>query len=160
MKLNFCVVCGSKDDLHQHHIEPIVYSNKKRNKSRKVLDINKPLKECSTFEIFAYLFDEGFISEDDTITVCSYHHNLLHGVMKYQKIQHTELIKEGQKKAREKGVKFGRPSRITPILIDQVKEMRRNGIGIRRIAKNIGGGVGTVYKCIGSNHSGKKPLDP
>jgi len=148
MKLNFCVVCGTKEDLHQHHIEPIVYSNKKRNKSRRVLDVNKPLKECSTFEIFAHLFDEGFISEDDTITVCSYHHNLIHGVMKYQKNQQGEMIKEGQKRARENGVKFGRPSKITPILIDQVKEMRRNGVGIKRIAKNTELGIGTVYKLL------------
>ena len=148
MKLNFCVVCGTKEDLHQHHIEPIVYSNKKRNKSRKVLDVNKPLKECSTFEIFAYLFDEGFISEDDTITVCSYHHNLIHGVMKYQKNQQGEMIKEGQKRARENGIKFGRPSKITPILIDQVREMRRNGVGIKRIAKNTELGIGTVYKLL------------
>lgn len=148
MKLNFCVVCGTKQDLHQHHIEPIVYSNKTRKKSRKELDFNKPLKECSTFEIFAYLFDEGFISEDDIITVCSYHHNLLHGVMKYQKNQQSEMIKEGQKRARENGVKFGRPSKITPILIDQVKEMRRSGVGIKRIAKNTELGIGTVYKLL------------
>ena len=83
MKLTFCVVCGTDKDLHQHHIEPVVWSRINRTAKKKYYNPNAPLKDCSFTEIFAYLFDIGIISDDETITVCSYHHHLLHGIIKY-----------------------------------------------------------------------------
>jgi len=146
MKLDFCVVCGCQTDLHQHHIEPVVFSKKKRIKSRQKVDINKPLNLCSTFEIFSYLFDEGYISDNDTITVCSYHHNLLHGIMKFQKTEHGNMIKEGLEEAKRNGIVLGRPSTAaTKENYESVKSLRNQGWGIKRISTHLKIGVGSVY---------------
>ena len=68
MKLGFCAVCGTTEGLHQHHIQPIILTGIKRTRKRGY-NSNKPLKDCDSKEIFAFLFDQGVISDDETITV-------------------------------------------------------------------------------------------
>lgn len=147
MKLQFCAVCGTTTDLQQHHIEPVVLSGIERKRKKKY-DNNKPLKDCTAMEVFAFLFDQGIISDDGELTVCSYHHNLLHGIVKFQKAEHYKLIKEGQEKARLKGVKFGRPTKATPDMYIRVKELRESDFGIKTIASKLRIGVGTVYSIL------------
>jgi hypothetical protein len=146
MKLDFCVVCGTKDDLHQHHIEPLIRGKIKKVSVNKSYDENKSLKDCDTYEIFGFLMDQGFISDDGCITVCSFHHNIIHGVLKYTKAKATEMIKKGQEAARERGVKIGRPSNLTLERYNNIKEdLIKGELGIKRIAKKYGVGVGTIY---------------
>ena len=59
MKLDFCAVCGTTNDLHQHHIEPVVYSRINRKAKNKNYDSNKKLKDCTSIEVFAWLFRLG-----------------------------------------------------------------------------------------------------
>lgn len=151
MKLEFCAVCGTTESLHQHHIEPVVVTNIKRKK-KKGYNENKPLKECDSIEVFAWLFDQGVITDDGTITVCDYHHNILHGIVKFQKAQHDSLIKLGIKKARENGATWGRPTKLNLDLFNKVKAMREQSIGIKTIAKKLGIGVGTVYRVINGEY--------
>ena len=146
MKLDFCCVCGTKEDLQQHHLEPVVFTGAKR-KSKKY-DPNKQLKDCDSFELFACLFNKGFISDDATLTVCSFHHNILHGVVKFQKNLHSEMIKEGLDKVRNSGVKLGRPSNITDNTKKQVVILRKGGQGPKQICKALKIGCGTYYKII------------
>ena len=144
MKLNFCVVCGTKEDLHQHHITPIIRSKIKHVSKNKKYDPDKKLKECDTYEIFGYLFDQGFISDDGEITVCSFHHHIIHGIVKYQKTLHSNMVKEGQNVARKSGKHIGRPSSVTEDMKNKVLEQKNDKVGIKRIAKNLNIGVGTV----------------
>ena len=146
MKLDFCCVCGTKEDLQQHHLEPVVFTGSKR-KSKKY-DSNKQLKDCDSFELFACLFDKGFISDDATLTVCSFHHNILHGVVKFQKNLHSEMIKQGLDKVRNSGVKLGRPTNITDNTKKQVVILRKGGQGPKDICKSLKIGCGTYYKII------------
>ena len=44
------------------------------------------------------------------------------------------------------GKTIGRPSQITDALITSIKFMREQGVGIKKIAKELNVGVGTVYK--------------
>jgi hypothetical protein len=148
MVLDFCVVCGTKTDLHQHHIEPIVFSNVKRTHKKKNYDPNKKLSESTFIEIFAYLFDLGMITESGTITVCSYHHHLLHGIVKFQMAEHSTLIKRGLDKAREKGSRLGRPTNVTDECIDDVIQQYTQKTSIQKIATLHKIGVGTVYKIL------------
>jgi hypothetical protein len=147
MKLEFCAVCGVKTDLHQHHIEPVVFSKIGR-KTPKGYDSNKQLKDCTSIEVFKWLFDQGIISDDGEVTVCSYHHHLMHGIVKFQVAEHNKLIKEGQRKARENGVNIGRPTKITDDMRNEVSVLRDNKVGIRTIAKRLNIGIGTVYSII------------
>jgi hypothetical protein len=147
MKLEFCAVCGVTTDLHQHHIEPVVFSKIGRKKA-KGYDSNKQLKDCTSIEVFKWLFDQGIISDDGEVTVCSYHHHLMHGIVKFQVAEHNKLIKEGQRKARENGVNIGRPTKITDDMRNEVSVLRDNKVGIRTIAKRLNIGIGTVYSII------------
>jgi len=150
MKLSFCAVCGTTEDLHQHHIDPVVMTGAKRKK-HKGFDANKPLSQCTSQEIFAFLFSQGIISDDEELTVCSYHHNILHGIIKYQRAEHNKLIKEGIRKAVENGVKLGRPTVVNNTMKETVRELRRNGKGIKTIAKDLNIGIGTVYSIMNSS---------
>ncbi len=147
MKLDFCAVCGITTDLQQHHVEPVIMSGISRKKTKKY-DGDKPLKDCSSMEIFAYLFDLGIITDDGEITVCSFHHNILHGIIKFQKAEHRKMVIEGQQRAKANGVVIGRPSKLTPSMYERIKEMRANNFGIKTIAKKLKLGVGTVYSAL------------
>ena len=157
MKLEFCAVCGVKTDLHQHHIEPVVFSKIGRKKV-KGYDANKALKDCTSMEVFRWLFDQGIISDDGEITVCSYHHHLMHGIIKFQKTEHVNLVKEGQRKARERGVRMGRPTKITDDMVKEVVILIDEGVGIKRIAKSMSIGIGTIYSIMKQNDIKSKNL--
>jgi len=141
-------------DTHKHHIDPVVYDPHGHGRKRKnlkinpIFDANKKLGECTFTEIFSYMFTLGCISEKETITLCTYHHNIMHGIMKFQKAQHSNLIKEGVKRAKERGVKIGRPVSVTNETRDTICEMFKNGVTRKQIAKKLRVGCGTVYKTL------------
>ena len=147
MKLNFCAVCGIETDLQQHHIKPVVFSKICRNKS-KGYDASKQLKDCTSMEVFRWLFDQGIISDDGEVTVCSYHHNLMHGIVKFQKAEHTTLIKAGIARAKANGIKCGRPSKVNDSVRAAVRLLREQGKPIRQIARTLNIGVGTTYSIL------------
>lgn len=63
-----------------------------------------------------------------------------------------ELIRErilaGQKRAREQGVKIGRPSKMNDAVRTSVKLLRDRGMGIKAISKTLQIGVGSVYSAL------------
>jgi DNA invertase Pin-like site-specific DNA recombinase len=56
-----------------------------------------------------------------------------------------ERVIAGQNRARARGVKMGRPSKMNDGLRSAIQLLRENGMGIKQIAKEVGVGVGTVY---------------
>jgi DNA invertase Pin-like site-specific DNA recombinase len=60
----------------------------------------------------------------------------------------TERILAGQARAKQNGVKFGRPSKMNDGMRSAVKLLREKGMGIKQIAKQLQIGVGTVYSVI------------
>jgi len=54
----------------------------------------------------------------------------------------------GQKRAKAQGKHIGRPTNLNEGLIHSIKYMKEQGIGIRKIAKDLSVGVGTVYKVL------------
>jgi hypothetical protein len=120
MKLDFCCVCGDKEDLHQHHIVPVVLSGVKRTSD----------------------------TSDNTITVCAYHHDIIHGVIKNRSADHSTMIKKGMENAKQKGIKVGRPSKLNSNLMTKVYHMWLEEYSIRDISKTCGIGIGTTYKAI------------
>jgi DNA invertase Pin-like site-specific DNA recombinase len=56
----------------------------------------------------------------------------------------AERVKAGLRNARAKGKKLGRPKRIVDA--KQVASLRAQGLGVRAIAKQLGVGVGTLYR--------------
>ena len=152
MKLDFCAICGKKTDLHQHHIEPVVFSGISRGRA-KGYNGDKPLKDCTSMEVFRWLFNQGIITDDGEITVCSYHHNIMHGIVKFQKAEHTTLIKAGIARAKANGIKCGRPSKVNDSVRTAVRLLREQGKSIRQIARTLSIGVGTTYSILSSEIS-------
>ena len=144
--------CDSKDDLHEHHITPVVYDPSGRRKVNvkinRLFDPSKPLGECGFTEVFSYMFRLGCITEKDTITLCAYHHNVMHGIIKFNKTQHSNMVKEGIEKARKSGVRMGRPPSVTNETKKLICEMYQNGAKKKNIAKTLRVGCGTVYATL------------
>lgn len=151
MILDFCAVCGTTEDLQQHHIEPVVLSGIARHK-RKKYNVKVHLGNATAFDCFARLFDLGVVSDDESLTVCSYHHNILHGIMKFQKIEHNKLIKAGMKNAKRNGTKsgkpIGRPTKVNENTEDEIRQLVDSGMSKTKICKTLGIGVGTLYNII------------
>jgi len=62
-------------------------------------------------------------------------------------IKYIDVI-AGQNRAKAKGVKIGRPSKMNSGLKSAIQLLRFNGMGIKQIAKECGVGIGTVYSVI------------
>ena len=60
----------------------------------------------------------------------------------------SERVKLGMKRTDKK---IGRPTNINDGLINSVKFMRGQGVAIKKIAKELKIGVGTVYKVMERN---------
>ena len=59
-----------------------------------------------------------------------------------------ERVIAGQQRAKAEGKHIGRPSNVTDGTLNAVKHMRENNVPIKRIAKDLHIGVGTVYKVL------------
>ena len=59
-----------------------------------------------------------------------------------------ERVKSGQDRAKSQGKHIGRPSNLNDGLIHSIKYMREQGLGIRKIAKELKVGVSTIYKVM------------
>ena len=59
-----------------------------------------------------------------------------------------ERVLASHERAKAEGKTIGRPSQINDALKTSIKFMRENGLGIKKIAKQLNVGVGTVYKVI------------
>lgn len=147
MKLEFCAVCGTTNDLQQHHIEPVVLSGVERYKKKKYNERTQ-LKNATGHDCFSRLFDLGVISDDESLTVCSYHHNILHGMIKFQKMEHNKLIKEGMKRAQANGKVIGRPTNVNEKTLEDIKRLTDEGYSVTKIVKKLKIGVGSYYKLV------------
>ena len=63
----------------------------------------------------------------------------------------SERVRIGQERAKSQGKHIGRPSNLNDGLVHSIKYMREQGLGIRKIAKELKVGVGTIYKVIGTD---------
>ena len=59
-----------------------------------------------------------------------------------------ERVVAGQNRAKARGVKMGRPSKMNDGLRSAIQLLRSNGMGIKQIAREVGVGIGTVYSVI------------
>ena len=59
-----------------------------------------------------------------------------------------ERVIAGQQRAKSQGKHIGRPSSINEGLTHSIKYMKGQGVGIRKIARELKVGIGTVYKVL------------
>ena len=66
----------------------------------------------------------------------------------FERSMTKERILASHARAKAEGKSIGRPSQINDALITSINFMREKGVGIKKIAKELNIGVGTVYKVI------------
>ena len=59
-----------------------------------------------------------------------------------------ERVIAGQQRAKAEGKHIGRPSNLNEGIVNAVRQLRENKVPIKRIAKDLHIGVGTVYKVL------------
>ena len=125
MILNFCAVCGTTEDLHQHHIVPRSVS---------------------------FLMEEHK-DNDETITLCAYHHDIIHEVKRKRWDTHSNMVKEGLAKRRAKGLRIGKNPTLTREMVNNIKQMFADGVGVREIMRTLKIGTKAYYFVVRNNDS-------
>lgn len=75
--------------------------------------------------------------------------NIFASLASFERSQILERTALGRERAKARGVKFGRPSKMNESVAEAVKQLRQRGAGIKEISKSLKIGVGTVYKVLG-----------
>ena len=74
--------------------------------------------------------------------------NIFACLASYERTQILERTALGRERAKARGVKFGRPSKMNSSVAQAVRLLREKGAGIKDIAKSLEIGIGSVYKCL------------
>jgi len=74
--------------------------------------------------------------------------NLFACLANYERTQILERTALGRARAKQRGVRFGRPSKYNESVRSAIRELRTRGAGIREIASQLRVGVGTVYRSL------------
>ena len=142
MKLDFCAVCGATEDLQQHHLVPVVKSGVSRHKKK--YNENIKLKDAKWEDCFLRLFDLGVITDDGKLTLCSYHHNVMHSIEKFQTMSASNLVKVAIEKRRKVGGNWGGGKLVPQDKIDKIPFLKKGGLSFRNIAKQLDISLGSV----------------
>ena len=119
MITDFCVICGSKDELQIHHIVP------------KSAPYNiKPTGDMD--------------GPTNLLTLCTDHHGWIHGCRPNQWNNAKALQAEGIRKAKQAGKFKGRPAKID---MKEIQRVVADGNSIRRTAKMLGVSKSTVQRA-------------
>lgn len=65
----------------------------------------------------------------------------------------SDRVKLGLQRAVSEGKKLGRPSKLNDGLVHSIKYMKEQGVGIRKMSRDLGVGVSTIYKVLESNET-------
>lgn len=114
---------------------------------RNIQDLISFLNEIQSVECDLYLHQNGI----DTSTPSG---RLMFGMLSlfadFERSMIAERTRAGMERARKQGKKIGRPSNMNDGLVESIKYMRSQGLGIRRIATDLKVGVSSVYKVLES----------
>lgn len=74
--------------------------------------------------------------------------NIFASLASFERSQILERTALGRERAKARGVRFGRPSKMNSSVAEAVRLLREKGAGIKEIAKSLEIGVGSVYKAL------------
>ena len=112
---------------------------------RSLVDLLGTLQELRAKDVDLYLHQQGL----DTSTPSGRALFQMLGMFsEFERAMIQERVKAGLARAREDGVALGRPTleASDPKRAAEVRAMRAQGIGVRKIARTLGVGVGTVLR--------------
>jgi DNA invertase Pin-like site-specific DNA recombinase len=109
------------------------------------VDLLATLQDLHAKEVDLYLHQQGL----DTSTPSG---RAMFGMMgvfsEFERAMIQERVKAGLARARDEGVTLGRPTleNSDPERAAKVRAMRTRGVGVRKIARELGVGIGTVLR--------------
>jgi DNA invertase Pin-like site-specific DNA recombinase len=109
------------------------------------VDLLGTLQELRAKDVDLYLHQQGL----DTSTPSGRALFQMLGVFsEFERAMIQERVKAGLARAKDEGITLGRPTleASDPERAAQVRAMRAHGIGVRKIARSLGVGVGTVLR--------------
>ena len=74
--------------------------------------------------------------------------SLLSVFAEFERSMISSRVKLGLQRAVAEGKKLGRPSRLNDGLIHSIQYMKSQGVGIRKMSRDLGVGVSTIYKVL------------
>ena len=112
---------------------------------RSLQDLVSFLNEVHSVDCDLYIHQSGI----DTSTPTGKMMFQMCGVLsEFERGMIRERVVAGQKRAKNQGKHIGRPTNLNEGLVHSIKYMKEQGVGIRKIAKDLSVGVGTVYKVL------------
>ena len=113
--------------------------------SRNISDLISFLNEIQSVECDLYLHQNGI----DTSTPTG---RLMFGMLSlfadFERSMISQRTRAGMERAKREGRRIGRPTNLNDGLIESIKYMRSQGLGIRKIATDLKVGVGTIYRVL------------
>jgi DNA invertase Pin-like site-specific DNA recombinase len=77
--------------------------------------------------------------------------SLLGVFSEFERSMISSRVKLGLQRAVSEGKKLGRPSKLNDGLIHSIKYMKEQGVGIRKMSRDLGVGVSTIYRVLETN---------
>ena len=102
------------------------------------------LSQMKDLDIDIYSYKQGI---DTSTTMGSSFFYMVGIFAELENNMRSERQKIGIRRALENGAKFGRKSKLNDVTISAISSMRDEGQSIRKIAKELNLGVGTVHKA-------------
>jgi len=112
---------------------------------RSLQDLVSFLNEVHSVDCDLYIHQNGIDSSTPTGKMMF---QMVGCFAEYERSMIRARVLAGQKRAKAQGKHIGRPTNLNEGLIHSIKYMKEQGIGIRKIAKDLSVGVGTVYKVL------------
>lgn len=114
--------------------------------------LGRSLKHCLEILEILKMHRTDLISIQQQIDTSSHHglliFNIFASLASFERSQILERTALGRERAKARGVKFGRPSKMNSSVAEAVRLLREKGVGIKEIAKSLQIGVGSVYKAL------------
>jgi len=132
-------------DASRHRFDVVLFWALDRFTREGTLETLQHLNQLSALGVGFKSFTEAYLDScgvwKDMIIA------MLATLAKQERLRLSERVKAGLDRARAKGKKLGRPPKSVDM--EQISALRSKGLGWKRIATELGVGVGTLYRLAG-----------
>lgn len=112
---------------------------------RSLQNLIEILNELQSLKVDLFFMQQGM---DTSTSAGRMMFSIFGALAEFERNLIRERVIAGQNRAKAKGVKMGRPSKMNDGLKSAIQLLRQKGMGIKQIAKECGVGIGTVYSVI------------
>ena len=118
--------------------------------ARSTLHLCQIAAELERKEVNLHVIDQNISTSDATGRLLF---NMLGAIAQFETEIRAERQMDGIKKAKERGVHFGRQKKLTPQQVKELQERRKQGVLIKVLMKDYGLSKASVYRYLASRNS-------